>query len=751
MSDATKKTLAIKYNKNSKKKDINKLASNFLDKFKLPDGTIDKDIKAKLGIFGNIGNDNPKYAIATLATQLDKLLSAALVAKVINNQQATKIKSNFDALTKANGMLPEFMDKLGQTLLELSTHQEQTNEAGAPALFKHPIFDEKKLDAHDKPNVKVEEEKVPHARKKAFAEGFLESYGFKETHFHKDGLIKAKLGLFAPKPDDEDYVDPKATKVETTEEQTFKHLLDVVISIKKVMETRDQLIESNQKTKDEKEKEYTLEHSHDALSKITSSLTNDMQPFITALESLKENIDTLATAIKDKDMSGGGGGSLVDDALGYAAVKKLRGNKVSSVKEGLTSKQRKKLTKAGYKVSEDGSKVHRPTKAGVIGREFASAEEIEKVGNATRLGRMGEKVAGVGSSISSLVTSKVASSKIATAIGKKMAVASAAKVATRATIEKLAGPLIVKSLGKTVLKSIPIVGALAGIGFAVGRIMDGDYVGAGLDAASGLGGPITAIPALVLSIARDIYTGVYGTKPEEDALAGDRIGAITTVVKEMVTRQISPQVQVKKPSPTNNQPPKAPPIQQGKPDAKPPVASIDIPPAPKPQPPTKPADNGGGNNGGVGSNPPPKQHSEANATPTAKSPAKVESKSPSEEIKPNASKLDSTPIADGAKTSSKLLGKPDATSQLKGPADLIKPVAITETGATIKNKTEEIKQAEDNMINSGETNQASVHHPSQSQAQHKPTTSGNGNSGFVPDPTYNIGTVADQIFFGAHA
>jgi hypothetical protein len=50
-----------------------------------------------------------------------------------------------------------------------------------------------------------------------------------------------------------------------------------------------------------------------------------------------------------------------------------------------------------------------------------------------------------------------------------------------------------KSLGKFFLKKIPVIGALAGLGFAAMDLMDGDVKGAALDAASGI---VSTIPGL---------------------------------------------------------------------------------------------------------------------------------------------------------------------------------------------------------------------------------------------------------------
>lgn len=66
------------------------------------------------------------------------------------------------------------------------------------------------------------------------------------------------------------------------------------------------------------------------------------------------------------------------------------------------------------------------------------------------------------------------------------------------------------------IKSIPILGAAVGVGFAIERLVRGDPVGAGLEAVGSLGSAITAIPATALQEARDLYIEFYGVYPEQD-------------------------------------------------------------------------------------------------------------------------------------------------------------------------------------------------------------------------------------------
>lgn len=155
------------------------------------------------------------------------------------------------------------------------------------------------------------------------------------------------------------------------------------------------------------------------------------------------------------------------------------------------------------------------------------------------------RVKSAGSSLVRAATSNSIAKKIGKGLAAGTARATVGRDAMKTTVKKLAGPLISKALGSTALKSIPIIGAVAGLGFAASRLVEGDVVGAGLDAASGLGGPMTAIPALVASIARDIYSDVYGVKPEQDGGFTKRIGALMDSVKETVLEYIKPKIQPK--------------------------------------------------------------------------------------------------------------------------------------------------------------------------------------------------------------
>jgi len=122
----------------------------------------------------------------------------------------------------------------------------------------------------------------------------------------------------------------------------------------------------------------------------------------------------------------------------------------------------------------------------------------------------------------------------------------------RSSVKKAAMPLIKKALGKTAVKSIPFVGAAAGVGFAVSKLLEGDVVGAGIEAASGLAGPLTAVPLMIASVARDIYSDVYGVQPEQDPELMKRMPVVKDAVGEVVKEQLEGSVEPKqKPSATD--------------------------------------------------------------------------------------------------------------------------------------------------------------------------------------------------------
>ena len=130
---------------------------------------------------------------------------------------------------------------------------------------------------------------------------------------------------------------------------------------------------------------------------------------------------------------------------------------------------------------------------------------------------------------------KVAEKALATA-GEDAGKAAAKKGLIKTIVGKVIGP----KLAKAAVKSIPLVGALAGLGFAINRAMAGDYYGAGAEVASGIASTVPGVgtAASVLAdmglLARDIYEAVYGVLPEKDPEVGTRMQEIQEEIENFL-------------------------------------------------------------------------------------------------------------------------------------------------------------------------------------------------------------------------
>jgi len=114
----------------------------------------------------------------------------------------------------------------------------------------------------------------------------------------------------------------------------------------------------------------------------------------------------------------------------------------------------------------------------------------------------------------------------ATALGAEAAESAAKNVAVKAGVGvagKSLGGLAGKAIGKSILKKIPIVGLLAGLGFAAYRAAKGDWAGAGMEVASGAASTIPGIGTAAsvgidLALAKRDYDAEVAPV---DAAAGD--------------------------------------------------------------------------------------------------------------------------------------------------------------------------------------------------------------------------------------
>lgn len=282
-----------------------------------------------------------------------------------------------------------------------------------------------------------------------------------------------------------------------------------------------------------------------------------IDPGVTATEKLLESIGKLKAIIDDKvrdQQQNNFGNNFVEallDNLSLGGVKEARANrrKRPQVKEGFMSREGKTGTEF---YTQDKRGRIRGAKAEDALANFKTVEKTDSFKlNAAAEARQAEAVLGKGTTFSGSSTTN----KIASTIGRGAkkaggATATGAGKVSKTAIEKVARPLVGKAIGKTAIKSIPLVGAAAGGLFAIGKLLQGDVVGAGLEAASGLGGPLTAIPAMVASLARDTYTGVFGMTPESDPFFGTKMGIVSSVLTGLVSAAFAKLTGKKEEAPT---------------------------------------------------------------------------------------------------------------------------------------------------------------------------------------------------------
>lgn len=487
-----------------------------------------------------------------------------------------------------------------------------------------------------------------------------------------------------------------------------------------------------------------------------SPLADKMQELIKAFEDL---IDTVEDKSGDNQPK-----SFMDrlaDGFGFGNARKEYKATPAKVREGFKAE----TTKSGKTVYRDASgRYTTPEKA--LKRGYAK-NQIVKEAKAARAARAGvqqssilsragqgiknilspvtgaaskaaapvaaaiSKTAAVGGMASS-ATSKIAKGiKTGVGAGKGLAVKGAELTgqALKTAIIKVAGPKIGKALATTGIKSIPILGTIAGLGFAASRLMDGDFVGAGLDAVSGLAGPVTAIPAMVASLARDVYSGVFGVQPETDPQFGERMTIVKSTVQGLVESQLGKKVQTKdKAAPGAAQEKKVPPPQAVKqtssaPSSQPPP---NPPPTPAPSDAAKPIDESSGSSSGSA------------AGSTSLPPA------PAPKPQPGGSSSGGGTTAPPASSSESGSNAAPTPQTAQGPASAITLPPATTTGSQISAATEAADKAGAPRPKVGIATVAV-------KPATKPTTkTGARGMGNVPEPTYmSMGAIARQLYFSA--
>lgn len=121
--------------------------------------------------------------------------------------------------------------------------------------------------------------------------------------------------------------------------------------------------------------------------------------------------------------------------------------------------------------------------------------------------------------------------------------AAAGGTGAKQKIREVARPLVTKAVEKAGISDITVTSNQGGIFGAISNLLSGDPEGAGVDNASGMDNVVRALPALVDSVSRDVYYGVYGVYPEQDQMAGDRLLEVRNIVNEQITRQLQTTIQ----------------------------------------------------------------------------------------------------------------------------------------------------------------------------------------------------------------
>lgn len=220
--------------------------------------------------------------------------------------------------------------------------------------------------------------------------------------------------------------------------------------------------------------------------------------------------NTLSKNVKSsKDGEGSSGGVL--SFLG-SLVGDFVGGKVGKLLRPIAN------SKIGTKVlsSKVGQKFMTETNVGKALSGMGLGNTAENVGMKTAKESV-EKI----SKESTEALTKKATTEVTESITKK----GAEKVATKA-VGKTAAKTGMKAVGKSLLKKIPGVSLIAGLGFGLNKLLSGDGLGAMMEVASGLAGTIpglgtiasTAIDAA--SAARDISKETEELVPQEEMKSG---------------------------------------------------------------------------------------------------------------------------------------------------------------------------------------------------------------------------------------
>ena len=490
-----------------------------------------------------------------------------------------------------------------------------------------------------------------------------------------------------------------------------------------------------------------------------SPLADKMEDLIKAFEDLIDTVEDKNKEDKKTFMD------RLAEGLGLGDVRREYKQKPAKLREGFTTETTKsgkirykgpdgsyttpeKALKGGYSGGYAKGQIVKEAKAARIARGAAQPGILSRAGDVAKkvispVTGMASKAGGLGAAalsktaaVGGMATSKIAKGiKAGVGATKGAAVKGSALTgqALKKAITRVAGPKIGKALASTGIKSIPVLGAIAGLGFAASRLPDGDFLGAGLDAVSGLAGPVTAIPAMVASLSRDIYSEVFGIQPETDPQFGERMAMVQGTVKGLVENQIGKRVQPKGSAVGPAAEKKAAPPVAVKQTGSAPASQAAANPPPKPTPAdaiSRPSSAASDTSGSKGGSPPPA--SGPSAAPPVSSGSQPAPPSPSGSGEPQAP----TAATSSASTPEPVGASPPVTAMSVPPA--------TSTGTQIAAAT---SAAENVGVSKPKIGSATA----PIRPATKPTTkTGAKGMGDVPEPTYQgMGNIAKQLYFSA--
>lgn len=585
--------------------------------------------------------------------------------------------------------------------------------------------------------------------KRAFGEFLLGSYGFGEEDFSKGGFVKGKLGLFAEAAKnkhqlaDKTHIPPEMEPAHQEREKTNPEIstliqqLDTIIKVAHrigvITAAQQKDLQDQLATTARNYKENQMEMDRTAMqSNMTSAdltpLTSEISTLIKKIDPFKKIVDEKVKEQEEEKFAQRGFMQRLAENYGfgdeyedYTRKKKIRESRVKTKPDVVSRLDKsgrmryyrpdpvtgnlKRLKNAEAIADAVPTRMQRMTGAArSTGQGLVNVVQRATTGATRMAGRVGgaslaARGVGLSSKISSLIGKGVRGAGVS---------ASTTKNVTVSVVKKIAGPIIQKAIGHNVLKMIPIVGAIGGVAYAAKKLVEGDVLGAGLEAASGLAGPLTAIPAMIATVARDTYSSVFNIQPEQDPNFGIRMKLITGIVGRLVTEMLASKIETK-PLPTKDQ-----------------VAKIETPRTPPAQPEAKTPPTGG---------PPIRQAPQVSEQPTP-------TPSPSPQ---STSGNDAPPSAprrrDSASTDS---GRDTATSTDSPSQQMVTPPPTSGTEVSQMSTEVENMANQPLVVNLG--NQ-SVPLPSVSP----PTKSGVSGAGDVPDPIYyGMGAIVFQVYFNSN-